>query len=99
MSATTPATTTRSGGRRAVPGPRDRPADRTWPRPADVSKADRTMSLRTGILIVVDPMTDLDPGWYRDPDDPKTHRYWNGTGWDQEPLSEDDATGERRPST
>ena len=26
-------------------------------------------------------MTPLDPGWYRDPDNPKWHRYWNGSAW------------------
>jgi hypothetical protein len=20
-------------------------------------------------------------GWYRDPDDARTHRYWDGAGW------------------
>ena len=23
----------------------------------------------------------LTAGWYRDPDDPKGHRYWNGEVW------------------
>jgi hypothetical protein len=30
-------------------------------------------------------MRDNPPGWYRDPDRPKWHRYWNGDSWD-DPL-------------
>ncbi|WP_230674201.1 DUF2510 domain-containing protein [Rathayibacter sp. Leaf248] len=26
-------------------------------------------------------MTDTEPGWYRDPMQPKIQRYWNGTTW------------------
>lgn len=32
-------------------------------------------------------MRDNPAGWYRDPDHPKWHRYWDGTAW-QEPLEE-----------
>ena len=24
---------------------------------------------------------DRPPGWYRDPDNTRQHRYWNGEGW------------------
>ena len=26
-------------------------------------------------------MDERPPGWYRDPDDARAHRYWNGQGW------------------
>jgi broad specificity phosphatase PhoE len=32
-------------------------------------------------------MRDNPPGWYRDPDRPKWHRYWDGEDW-QEPIAE-----------
>jgi hypothetical protein len=31
-------------------------------------------------------MRDNPAGWYRDPDRPKWHRYWNGESWD-DPLA------------
>jgi hypothetical protein len=35
----------------------------------------------------MDGMRDNPPGWYRDPERPKWHRYWNGTDWN-DPLWE-----------
>lgn len=32
-------------------------------------------------------MHDNPPGWYRDPDRPKWHRYWDGESW-QEPRAD-----------
>ncbi len=29
---------------------------------------------------------DLSPGWYKDPADPATQRYWDGEGWVSDPL-------------
>jgi Protein of unknown function (DUF2510) len=26
-------------------------------------------------------MDERPAGWYRDPDDARAHRYWNGDGW------------------
>jgi uncharacterized RDD family membrane protein YckC len=34
-------------------------------------------------------MTDIVPGWYKDPADPATQRYWDGEGWLGEPLPAD----------
>ena len=34
------------------------------------------------------------PGWYRDPDDPTGHRYWNGEVW----LAADEVAA-REPAT
>ena len=27
-----------------------------------------------------------DPGWYRDPNDPRLHRYWDGRAWHAQRL-------------
>ena len=32
-------------------------------------------------------------GWYRDPDDPKRHRYWDGRRWTRRSPSGDSASG------
>ncbi len=32
-------------------------------------------------------MRENPPGWYRDPDSPKWHRYWDGESW-QEPMAD-----------
>ena len=37
-------------------------------------------------------MVDRPIGWYRDPEDPRRHRYWDGERW----LSEDEAR-DRQP--
>lgn len=34
-------------------------------------------------------MTDLDPGWKKDPADPTTQRYWDGEGWVGDPIPAD----------
>lgn len=34
-------------------------------------------------------MTDIAPGWYRDPADPTTQRYWDGEGWLGDPIAAD----------
>ncbi|WP_344128429.1 DUF2510 domain-containing protein, partial [Luedemannella flava] len=34
-------------------------------------------------------MTNVSPGWYKDPADPTTQRYWDGEGWLGEPLPAD----------
>lgn len=31
-------------------------------------------------------MTDIAPGWYKDPAEPSTQRYWDGEGWIGDPL-------------
>lgn len=31
-------------------------------------------------------MTSIEPGWYKDPAEPTTQRYWDGEGWIGEPL-------------
>lgn len=35
----------------------------------------------------LEDVQDNPPGWYRDPDRPKWHRYWDGQDW-REPLAE-----------
>ncbi|WP_213453934.1 RDD family protein [Rhizomonospora bruguierae] len=37
------------------------------------------------------------PGWYKDPADPTTQRYWDGEGWLGEPLPADAPTPEGPP--
>jgi len=34
-------------------------------------------------------VTDIAPGWYKDPAEPSTQRYWDGEGWVGEPLPAD----------
>ena len=34
-------------------------------------------------------MTNIAPGWYKDPADPTTQRYWDGEGWLGDPLPVD----------
>lgn len=34
-------------------------------------------------------MSELAPGWYKDPADPTTQRYWDGEGWIGDPLPAD----------
>ncbi|MFY1696424.1 RDD family protein [Solwaraspora sp. WMMA2101] len=34
-------------------------------------------------------MTSISPGWYKDPADPSTQRYWDGGGWIGAPLPAD----------
>lgn len=34
-------------------------------------------------------MTNIAPGWYKDPADPSTQRYWDGEGWLGDPLPVD----------
>jgi uncharacterized RDD family membrane protein YckC len=34
-------------------------------------------------------VTAIDPGWYKDPADPATQRYWDGEGWVGDPLPVD----------
>ncbi|GAA1754460.1 RDD family protein [Luedemannella helvata] len=34
-------------------------------------------------------MTNVSPGWYKDPADPTTQRYWDGEGWLGDPLPAD----------
>jgi uncharacterized RDD family membrane protein YckC len=34
-------------------------------------------------------MSDIAPGWYKDPAEPTTQRYWDGEGWIGEPLPAD----------
>ena len=40
-----------------------------------------------------------EPGWYRDPEQPRWHRYWDGNAWlpyrpnlDREPVQEEETT-------
>ena len=35
-------------------------------------------------------MTDIDPGWYRDPAAPDTKRYWDGQEWVGKPIGADE---------
>jgi len=35
----------------------------------------------------MEDMHDNPPGWYRDPDRPKLHRYWDGESW-HDPLGD-----------
>jgi uncharacterized RDD family membrane protein YckC len=32
------------------------------------------------------PVSDLSPGWYKDPADPDVQRYWDGEGWLGDPI-------------
>jgi uncharacterized RDD family membrane protein YckC len=34
-------------------------------------------------------VTELSPGWYKDPAEPSTQRYWDGEGWVGDPLPAD----------
>jgi uncharacterized RDD family membrane protein YckC len=34
-------------------------------------------------------VSEIEPGWYTDPADPKTQRYWDGEGWLGEPIPAD----------
>ncbi len=34
-------------------------------------------------------MSDIEPGWYKDPADPSTQRYWDGEGWIGDPIPAD----------
>jgi uncharacterized RDD family membrane protein YckC len=34
-------------------------------------------------------VSDIQPGWYKDPADPSTQRYWDGEGWTGEPIPAD----------
>jgi len=34
-------------------------------------------------------VTNIEPGWYKDPADPTTQRYWDGEGWLGDPLPVD----------
>ncbi len=34
-------------------------------------------------------MSEIAPGWYKDPADPETQRYWDGEGWLGDPLPAD----------
>jgi uncharacterized RDD family membrane protein YckC len=34
-------------------------------------------------------VSELDPGWYKDPADPTTQRYWDGEGWVGDPIPAD----------
>src|SRR5436305_5327973 len=34
-------------------------------------------------------MTEIAPGWYKDPAEPTTQRYWDGEGWIGDPLPAD----------
>jgi hypothetical protein len=36
-------------------------------------------------------MDDRPPGWYRDPDDARGHRFWNGNAWAAAEADEGDA--------
>lgn len=36
-------------------------------------------------------MTEIPPGWYKDPADPATQRWWDGEGWLGDPLPSDAA--------
>src|SRR5690348_1340016 len=32
------------------------------------------------------PVSDITPGWYKDPADPDVQRYWDGEGWLGDPI-------------
>ncbi|MCW2643103.1 MAG: transporter, partial [Dactylosporangium sp.] len=34
-------------------------------------------------------MSEIEPGWYKDPAEPTTQRYWDGEGWIGAPLPAD----------
>ncbi|GAB3648248.1 RDD family protein [Glycomyces tarimensis] len=40
-------------------------------------------------------MTTIEPGWYRDPADPATQRYWDGAAWVGKPVPADAEPPER----
>jgi uncharacterized RDD family membrane protein YckC len=44
-------------------------------------------------------VSDIEPGWYRDPAEPTTQRYWDGEGWLGEPLPIDAVPPEGPPPT
>ena len=44
-------------------------------------------------------MTNIAPGWYRDPADPTTQRYWDGEGWLGEPIAADATPPDGPPPT
>lgn len=44
-------------------------------------------------------MSDIEPGWYKDPAEPTTQRYWDGEGWLGEPLPIDAVPPEGPPPT
>ncbi|MFN8050108.1 MAG: DUF2510 domain-containing protein [Acidimicrobiales bacterium] len=39
----------------------------------------------------------LEPGWYENPDDPSTRRYWDGSAWGDVERGYDDVVVEREP--
>ncbi len=43
-------------------------------------------------------MTDIPPGWYRDPAEPTTQRYWDGQGWLGTPVPADAEPPARPPA-
>lgn len=44
-------------------------------------------------------MTEIKPGWYPDPADPTTQRYWDGEGWIGDPLPVDATPSPGAPET
>lgn len=42
-------------------------------------------------------MTPLEPGWYRDPGDPRAHRHWDGITWDTDGTVEEPPPGDGEP--
>ena len=43
-------------------------------------------------------MTSIEPGWYKDPAEPTTQRYWDGEGWLGTPIPVDAVPPETPPS-
>jgi hypothetical protein len=46
-----------------------------------IALGDPPRALTRSAWIGVTYMDERPPGWYRDPDNARQHRYWDGQGW------------------